>query len=86
MIASTPMTALQKHVAFFDRDHDGQIHVGETYDGLRALGLSRTRATLAATAINGGLGPLTTDHWYDPTTIDVANIHLFDRDTGEPLR
>lgn len=73
---STQRTCLQKHVDFFDRNHDGQITVGETYDGLRALGLGRGRAAVSALAINLGLGPSTSAHWYTPTTIDTSRIQF----------
>jgi len=73
---STPRTTLQKHIDFFDRNHDGQITMSETYEGLRALHLSRAKASLAAAAINGTLGPATSTHWWDPTTIDTSRINL----------
>ncbi|MBM3461215.1 MAG: hypothetical protein FJX76_03845 [Armatimonadetes bacterium] len=69
-------TALQKHVDYFDADGDGQIPISETYNGLRALGLGRARATLAATLINTIMGPATSSSWLSPTTIDIDNIHL----------
>lgn len=73
---STTRTTLQKHVDYFDRNHDGQITPVETYQGLRALGLGRGRATFSAALINGTLGPKTTSSWTAPFTIDTARIHF----------
>ena len=72
--ASTKLTALQKHVMFFDQDGDGKITVGETFDGLRELGFGYTRSSAFAFAINAGLGVATGAPWYSPLTVDVANI------------
>lgn len=48
-------TPLQKHVDFFDRNCDGFTTVGETYEGLRTLGLGRILSAAGAVFINGGL-------------------------------
>ena len=49
-------TALQKHVDFFDVDHDGRITLSDTYSGLRRLGLGAARAAAFAGVINTALG------------------------------
>lgn len=48
-------TPLQRHVAFFDRDQDGLIRVGETRKGLKTLGLGGIQAALSAVVIHLGL-------------------------------
>jgi len=68
-------TALQIHVDFFDRDGDGYITVGETYDSLIKLGFGGIRSWGFALAINGGLGLSTGASWWAPLTINTANIH-----------
>ena len=52
-------TALQKHVDFFDTDHDGRITLFETYQGLRRLGLGAARSAVFGGVINAALGPST---------------------------
>ncbi|KAE9605300.1 putative plant seed peroxygenase [Lupinus albus] len=44
--------ALQKHVAFFDRNHDGIIYPWETFQGFRAIGFGIFLSTAAANFIN----------------------------------
>ncbi|KAK8463073.1 hypothetical protein SEVIR_1G316800v4 [Setaria viridis] len=53
------MTELQKHVAFFDRDHDGIVTFDETYQGLKDVGLGAVAAKASAALINAALGPKT---------------------------
>lgn len=67
-------TALQRHVDFFDTNHDGRITVGETYSGLRRLGFDITRSLVFAAVINGGLGPSTSRKL--SLTIETERIHL----------
>lgn len=55
----TGRTPLQRHVDFFDRNHDHTITLGETYSGLRALGMGAVGASFGAVFINGGLGSKT---------------------------
>ncbi len=69
------MTALQKHVHFFDRDNDGFITLSNTYDGLRALGFGSVTSSGMAVAINGALGPATGARWYAPFTLNIGLIH-----------
>lgn len=52
-------TPLQRHVDFFDRNHDHTITLGETFSGLRALGMGHVGAAFGAAFINGGLGSKT---------------------------
>lgn len=75
-------TALQKHVAFFDQDGDGRITLGETYSGLRRLGLDPLRSAAAAAVINGALGPATSGA--PRLSIDTRRIHagMHASDTG----
>ncbi|PIQ25853.1 hypothetical protein COW36_22205 [bacterium (Candidatus Blackallbacteria) CG17_big_fil_post_rev_8_21_14_2_50_48_46] len=55
-VSNTSRTPLQRHVDFFDRNHDRTITLSETYSGLRALGVGRVTSALGAAFINGGLG------------------------------
>lgn len=75
-------TTLQRHVDFFDRNSDGKITLGETRQGLEALGLGGAAALGGALFINGGLASSTQ---HKPSmTIDVANIKAakHDSDSG----
>ena len=75
--AADSRSALQSHVDFFDRDGDGFIRVGETVDGLQAIGLPRVAAYPLAYTIHLGLSKtLADDVWYRPLTIDTSRIHL----------
>ena len=75
-------TALQKHVAFFDRADDGMITWTDTYEGCRALGFSAPKSAALATAINGGLGKSTGGTTF---TINVANIHKGKHDSDTDI-
>jgi peroxygenase len=76
------MTALQRHVAFFDYDGDGYITVTEDYRGLRELGIWPGPAWAFALAINGALGTPTMG--YPSLTISVYGIDrgMHGSDTG----
>ncbi|XP_008803896.1 probable peroxygenase 5 [Phoenix dactylifera] len=58
-INSGDLTALQKHVAFFDRNKDGVIYPWETFQGFRAIGCGVALSTVSAVLINGFIGPKT---------------------------
>lgn len=58
--SSANMTPMQRHVAFFDTNHDGTLKLKETMKGLQRLGLGLFSSLPAAIFINGGLGPKTT--------------------------
>jgi peroxygenase len=74
------LTALQRHASYFDRGGDGLVTPGDTYDGLRRLGLGRMMSCILAGIINAFLGPITRGH--ASLTISVARIgsgvHPFD--------
>ena len=70
------LTPLEKHLSFFDRDHDGQLTREETAQGLRKLGLGTVRSEVTGSAINAGIGLRSSDHWYDFTTVNLSKIHL----------
>ncbi|MBM3268726.1 MAG: hypothetical protein FJZ01_13880 [Candidatus Sericytochromatia bacterium] len=53
--AARPLTALEKHVSFFDGDGDGKIRLGETKAGLESLGVSKWMSGAQALFINFGL-------------------------------
>ncbi|RWR75061.1 putative peroxygenase 4 [Cinnamomum micranthum f. kanehirae] len=53
------MTALQKHVAFFDKDKDGIVYPSETYKGFRAIGCGLPLSTAASVLINLALSSKT---------------------------
>jgi peroxygenase len=76
------MTALQRHVSFFDYDGDGYITVTEDYRGLRALGIDPLSAAAFALAINGALGTPTMG--YPSLTISLYEIDdgIHGSDTG----
>ncbi|WJX10320.1 putative peroxygenase 4 [Trifolium repens] len=50
---------LQKHVAFFDRNHDGIVYPWETFQGFRAIGCGIMLSSVAAIFINFGLSQKT---------------------------
>jgi peroxygenase len=66
------MTALQRHVAYFDWNGDGLITVVEDYQGLRGLGIDPVLSTTFATFINGLLG--TPTRGFPSLTIDLRGI------------
>lgn len=50
---------LAKHVAFFDRNHDGVVYPWETFKGFRAIGAGLPLSSFAALFINMGLSQKT---------------------------
>ncbi|KAJ1280920.1 hypothetical protein BS78_04G268800 [Paspalum vaginatum] len=71
------MTELQKHVAFFDRDHDGIITFDETDQGLRDVGLGAVTAKAAAAVINAALGPKTRPDDSNSSRMDVYIENIY---------
>ncbi|XP_021909981.1 probable peroxygenase 4 isoform X2 [Carica papaya] len=69
---------LQKHVAFFDRNHDGIIYPWETFDGFRAIGCGMFLSTIASIFINVGLsGKTRPGKYFSPLfPIEVKNVHM----------
>jgi peroxygenase len=76
------MSALQKHVAFFDFNGDGYITVLEDHRGLRALGIDPFSASAFALAINTALGTPTMG--YPSLTVSLYGIPggIHGSDTG----
>lgn len=66
-------TPLQKHVAFFDQNNDGIVHVSETFKGLRDLGLGRALSAFGSVFINGGLGSKTGEK-FSNLTVNISKI------------
>jgi peroxygenase len=66
-------TALQKHVDFFDTNHDGKITLLETYRGCRRLGYDALRSFAFASVINAALGTSTSG--FPSLTVDTGRIH-----------
>jgi peroxygenase len=64
---------LQKHVDFFDANHDGKITVFDTYRGLRRLGVGAVRSAAFAGVINAALGSSTSGA--PSLTVDAGRIH-----------
>lgn len=62
---------LARHASFFDCDADGKVRLGETYAGLRALGVGVVLSGLLAPIINVALGLRTGGLLF---VIDVAGI------------
>ncbi|XP_038994036.1 probable peroxygenase 5 isoform X1 [Hibiscus syriacus] len=71
-------TVLEKHVSFFDRNHDGVVYPWETFEGLRAIGAgyftSMTGAFLIHFALSGKTRPGKYPSPFFP--IEVKNIHM----------
>ena len=76
------MSALQRHVSFFDYDADGYISVTDDYRGLRELDIWPGPAWAFALAINGALGTPTMG--YPSLTISIFGIDrgMHGSDTG----
>ncbi|GMJ03719.1 peroxygenase 4, Arabidopsis thaliana caleosin 4, caleosin 4 [Hibiscus trionum] len=74
----TDQNVLQKHVEFFDRNHDGLVYPWETFKGFRAIGagylLSMTGAFFINLALSGKTRPGKFPSLLLP--IEVKNIHL----------
>ncbi|KAL1568611.1 putative peroxygenase 4, variant 2 [Salvia divinorum] len=72
------ISALQKHVMFFDRNNDGVIYPSETFEGFRAIGAGLALSSVAAFFINVGLSRKTRPgqpfSFHFP--IEVKNIKL----------
>ncbi|KAF8021136.1 hypothetical protein BT93_G1537 [Corymbia citriodora subsp. variegata] len=68
---------LQKHVAFFDRNHDGLVYPWETFRGFRSIGAGLPLSTVAAAFINIALSQKTRPGKFPSFLfpIEVKNIH-----------
>lgn len=73
----TPRTALEKHVAFFDRNKDGILTPAESWEGFRAVGYGWFMSALGTFLVHFFLSYPTSDSWWpDPFfTIHLKNIH-----------
>ncbi|XP_062228618.1 probable peroxygenase 4 isoform X2 [Phragmites australis] len=80
------MTALQKHVAFFDRNMDGIITASEIFEGYVAIGCDIAFARATASSISAGVGPKTSpvDAPLPHLSIYIEYIHkaMHGSDTG----
>jgi hypothetical protein len=56
---SAALTALERHAAFFDPNRTGVVRIGQTYAGLRRLGVSLVWRLVLPPIIHGFLGYLT---------------------------
>ncbi|XVF85428.1 hypothetical protein PTKIN_Ptkin17bG0117300 [Pterospermum kingtungense] len=74
----TDQNVLQKHAAFFDRNHDGLIYPWETFQGLRAIGAGYLLSFVGAIFINLGLSGKTRPGKFPSLLfpIEVKNIQL----------
>ncbi|XP_044494548.1 probable peroxygenase 5 [Mangifera indica] len=52
---------LQRHVSFFDRNHDGIIYPSETVEGMKAIGINPFSAQSSAALIHMAISPKTTE-------------------------
>ncbi|KAL5553232.1 hypothetical protein UlMin_040633, partial [Ulmus minor] len=68
---------LQRHVAFFDRNHDGVVYPWETFQGFRAIGCGIALSTFAALFINMGLSRKTRPGKFPSLLfpVEIKNIH-----------
>ncbi|EOY01080.1 Caleosin-related family protein [Theobroma cacao] len=73
----TDQNVLQKHVAFFDRNHDGLIYPWETFEGFRAIGAGYMLSIASAILINIALSRKTRAGKFSLLfPIEVKNIHM----------
>ncbi|XVE85467.1 hypothetical protein DITRI_Ditri17bG0093000 [Diplodiscus trichospermus] len=74
----TDQNVLQKHVAFFDRNHDGLVYPWETFEGFRAIGAGYFLSIGGAIFINLALSGKTRPGKFPSLLfpIEVKNIHL----------
>ena len=70
--AKPEQTPLQRHAAFFDPEETGVVTMGQTWRGLRSLGIGIHYRVLLTPIINGALGYLTRGN--ARFVIDVSNI------------
>ncbi|ONI31806.1 hypothetical protein PRUPE_1G332000 [Prunus persica] len=68
---------LQRHVAFFDRNHDGIVYPWETFQGFRAIGCGILLSTASSFLINAALSQKTRPGKFPSPLlpIEVKNIH-----------
>ncbi|KAE8687368.1 putative peroxygenase 5 [Hibiscus syriacus] len=69
---------LQKHVEFFDRNHDGLVYPWETFKGLRAIGAGYLLSIAGAAFINLSLSGKTRPGKFPSLLfpIEIKNMHL----------
>ncbi|XWS63968.1 hypothetical protein CRYUN_Cryun06bG0146700 [Craigia yunnanensis] len=74
----TDQNVLQKHVAFFDRNHDGLVYPWETFEGFRAIGAGYFLSIFSSFFINVALSGKTRPGKFPSLLfpIEVKNIHL----------
>jgi len=81
-MATATVSALEKHAAFFDPAGTHRITCGQTYDGMKRLGVPFVLRVLLTPIINGFLGMLTGG---PPFVIEIDRIekgkHPFDSGT-----
>lgn len=80
------MTALQKHVSFFDRNKDGIITPEETFEGSVAIGFTVEYAREFASLVHSANGPITSpaDAPLPHSSIYIENMErgMHGSDTG----
>jgi Caleosin related protein len=59
MSDTEPLTALERHVSYFDTDADGKITMAQTFRGLRNIGVHPITSAALTLLINAFLGYLT---------------------------
>jgi len=59
MSDTEPLTALERHVSYFDTDADGKITMSQTFQGLRKIGVGAVTSAGLTLLINAFLGYLT---------------------------
>ncbi|KAB2036324.1 hypothetical protein ES319_D04G217400v1 [Gossypium barbadense] len=75
---ATDQNVLQKHAAFFDRNHDGLVYPWETFQGFRAIGAGYLLSMAGAVFINLSLSGTTRPGKFPSLLfpIEVKNIQM----------